>query len=91
MPQERCGGEACFPAGGALAEQIAVGKCELVADLRGAIELVGRGSAEGAKAGGGKRPVLGELAREAEAGIEDDLRLLELRWLAEGTRLFRST
>ena len=44
------GGDAGFPAGGALAEQVAVGLGELVADLGGAVELAGRGRAKGAEA-----------------------------------------
>ena len=76
------GGEACFPSGGALAEEIAVGKGELVADLRGAIKLAGRGRAEGAKARCGEGPVVGELVRKAEARIE--YALVALRRLSGG-------
>src|ERR1700691_3339805 len=71
-----------LPAGGAFAEQIAVGQGQLVAHLRGAIEFVGRGLAESAESGGKNRPMTPELAREADAGIEEAL--VELRRLAGG-------
>ena len=77
-------GDAGFPAGGALAEQVAVGSGELVADLRGAVKLIGRGSAEGAKAGSRDSPMLAQLARDSEARIEDAL--AELRGLAGSGR-----
>ena len=69
------GGQAGFPSGGALAEQVAVGQGELVADLRRAVELAGRGRAKGAKARGREAQCGGNLARDAEARIEDMSRL----------------
>ena len=73
------GGDARFPACGALAEQRAVGQREFVADLRGTVELAGSGRADGAKARCRKRKTAAQLAREAKARIEDGLR--ELRRL----------
>ena len=66
-------GDAGFPAGGALAEQIVVGQREQAADLGGAVELIGGGGAVGAEARAGEGEVLPEFARDAEAGIEDVL------------------
>jgi len=75
-------GQAGFPAGGALAEQVAVGEGEQIADLRGAVELVGRGRAKGAEGRGGDGPMVFDLAREADAGVEEAL--IELRRLGRG-------
>ena len=66
-------GEAKFPAGGTLAQQVRVGQSELAADLRGAIELARRGGSEGAEPGSRKREVRAQFAGDAEAGVEDVL------------------
>ena len=75
------GGDAGFPAGGAFAEEVAVGQGEKAADLRGAVELVGSRGAEGAESGAGDGEVLAEFAGDSEAGVED---LLGDKWKRAG-------